>query len=113
MVLRSLIVSLSIVCFAPAVDARPAPRARPALKKADARKRPAPRVVKRAPPRRPHAQARPSQLIQRPPVVDLGGGADAGGNQAPEGGTPLERELQSKLDALVNSSYLKSAINGV
>jgi D-alanyl-D-alanine carboxypeptidase/D-alanyl-D-alanine-endopeptidase (penicillin-binding protein 4) len=117
MMLRSLIVSLSIVLAAPAVSARPG-RARPSpvVKKTDARKRQVARrarpPIKKAPARK-RAHARASTLIQRRPLLELSGGGDRGGNLAPAGDTPLERELQGKLDEILGSPWLKSAINGV
>jgi D-alanyl-D-alanine carboxypeptidase/D-alanyl-D-alanine-endopeptidase (penicillin-binding protein 4) len=112
MIARSLACALSLLVALPAAEARPGKTRPPKAVKRDARKDDARRGRPQVKPA-PKAQARPSEVIQRRPVLDLSGGGERGKNVAPEGSTELERALQATLDAVLGETVLKSAINGV
>jgi serine-type D-Ala-D-Ala carboxypeptidase/endopeptidase (penicillin-binding protein 4) len=125
--LKSLTLALVCLSLVPVASAEPArPRAAetakkpatPAAKRPLPRRAPAARKATTTPVRRPAAaQARPAQLISRPtsspPSLGSGGGGQLWKNSAPEGSTERERALQRQLDGILDSAWLKSAINGV
>ena len=68
--------------------------------------------VKRAPARGRRPLARNAVTAARPSALSLSAGPPIR-NSAPAGATEDERTLQARLDAILSSSTLKSAINGV
>jgi len=110
---RSLVAGMTLLSALPAVEAAPG-RSRPApAVTRTTRTRPRPLAPVAKTPAPPKAQARTSLIQKRPAPLDLSSGVERGKNQAPEGATELERELQTRLDAVLGQSVLKSSINGV